>query len=185
MNIGEKIKVIRNFRGLTQRELGIKIGLDKKSADNRMAQYETNYRVPKKETLLMIAEVLDVSPLNFITEVSGSAEEIMQTFFWLDESSRGAINLFQLVKNTGKANSSDDTAVRYNDSDDWPAHPPVGIWFKYGIVDEFLREWLVRSNQLKAGEITRDEYFEWKLNWPRTCDRRGKDKPEKQWRKSE
>ena len=21
-----------------------------------------------------------------------------------------------------------------------------------------------------AGEITRDEYFEWKLNWPHTCD---------------
>ena len=54
--------------------------------------------------------------------------------------------------------------MRYNDSDDWPAHPPVGLWFKYGVVDDFMREWLVRKNELKAGEITREEYLEWKLN---------------------
>ena len=171
MTVGEKIKFIRNFRGMTQKELGIGIGFDEKGADNRIAQYETNYRVPKKDTLLQIAKVLDVNSLNFISEVSGSAEDIMQTFFWLDEDNPGAINLFQLVRNPGKCNASDDTSVRYNDSDDWPAHPPVGLWFKYGVVDDFMREWLVRKNELKAGEITREEYLEWKLNWPSTCSR--------------
>lgn len=127
MTVGEKIKFIRNFRGMTQKELGIGIGFDEKGADNRIAQYETNYRVPKKDTLLQIAKVLDVNPLNFISEVSGSAEDIMQTFFWLDEDNPGAINLFQLVRNPGKCNASDDTSVRYNDSDDWPAHPPVAL----------------------------------------------------------
>ena len=66
--------------------------------------------------------------------------------------------------------AADDTAVRYNDGDDWPAHPPVGMYFQYGLVDEFMREWLLRQQELHAGEITRDEYFEWKLNWPHTCD---------------
>ena len=42
--------------------------------------------------------------------------------------------------------------------------------FQYGLVDEFMREWLFRQQELHAGEITRDEYFEWKLNWPHTCD---------------
>ena len=69
--------------------------------------------------------------------------------------------------------------MRYNDSDDWPAHPPVGLWFKYGVVDDFMREWLVRKNELKAGEITREEYLEWKLNWPETCDDCGKCTPKK------
>ena len=182
MTVGEKIKLIRNFRGLTQKELGIKIGLGEKSADNRMAQYETNYRVPKKETLFLIAEVLSVNPLNFISEVSGSAEDIMQTFFWLDESNHGAINLFQLVRNSGNANNLCETTVRYDDSDDWPAQPPVGLWFRYGIVDEFMREWLVRKNELKTGEIAKEEYFEWKLNWPRTCDSCGKREPRVRWR---
>ena len=55
-------------------------------------------------------------------------------------------------------------------ADDWPAQPPVGMYFNYGLVDEFMREWLLRQQELHAGEITREEYFEWKLNWPRTCD---------------
>ena len=38
------------------------------------------------------------------------------------------------------------------------------------LVDEFMREWLFRQQELHAGEITREEYFEWKLNWPHTCD---------------
>ena len=32
------------------------------------------------------------------------------------------------------------------------------------------------------GEITRDEYFEWKINWQQTCDGCGKFEPKKQWR---
>ena len=53
---------------------------------------------------------------------------------------------------------------------DWPAQPLVGIYFNYGLVDEFMREWLLRQQELHAGEITREEYFEWKINWPLTCD---------------
>ena len=37
-------------------------------------------------------------------------------------------------------------------------------------------------DELKSGEITRDEYFEWKINWPQTCDDCGKREPSKQWR---
>ncbi|MEE0748815.1 MAG: XRE family transcriptional regulator, partial [Evtepia sp.] len=51
------------------------------------------------------------------------------------------------------------------------------------LVDEFMREWLLRQQELHAGEITRDEYFEWKLNWPRTCDDCGKCAPSILWRK--
>ncbi len=47
---------------------------------------------------------------------------------------------------------------------------PWGMYFQYGLVDEFMHEWLLRQQELHAGEITRDEYFEWKLNWPATCD---------------
>ena len=55
------------------------------------------------------------------------------------------------------------TAVRYHDSDNWPAHPPVGMWFNYGVLNDFMKEWLLRKEELKSGKITRDEYFEWKL----------------------
>ena len=60
MTVGEKIKKIRTFRGMTQKELGLAIGFEEKGADNRIAQYETNYRVPKRELLDKIAQALRV-----------------------------------------------------------------------------------------------------------------------------
>ena len=166
MILGERIKRIRTFRGLTQRELGLKLGYEERNADVRVAQYESGYRVPKKDTLMEIARILNVNYINFIIEAPGCAEDIMQTFFWLDEDNRNTFHLFQLVRNPGKCNVSDDKSVRYNDSDEWPAHAPVGMWIDYGLVNEFLREWGLRKEQLKSGEISEDEYFEWKINWP-------------------
>ncbi len=51
MVLGERIKRIRTFRGLTQRELGLKLGYEERNADVRIAQYESGYRVPKNNTL--------------------------------------------------------------------------------------------------------------------------------------
>ena len=189
MTVGEKIKKIRTFRGMTQKELGLAIGFEEKGADNRIAQYETNYRVPKRELLDKMAEALRVDRQNFYTVQPGCAEDFMRTFFWLDEDSPGSIRLFQLVRNPGKCNVSDDKSVRYNDSDEWPAHAPVGMWIDYGLVNEFLREWGLRKEQLKSGEISEDEYFEWKINWPvssSSVDEKGNDKKNNsyQWRKS-
>lgn len=57
---GSRIAFIRNFRGLTQAELGIRCGLRPESAGTRIAQYETNTRCPKQEMLERIARTLDI-----------------------------------------------------------------------------------------------------------------------------
>ena len=81
----------------------------------------------------------------------------------------GGITLFQLVPNQheptwqGEQSEAADTAARYESSDNWPVCPPVAIYFDC-IVDSFMREWLVRQQEYRAGEITKEEYFEWKLN---------------------
>ena len=169
MTLGEKIKKIRTFRGMTQRELGVAVGFDEKGADNRIAQYETNYRVPKNDLLKKMAEALHVDPQNFYTLVPGCAEDILRTLFWLDEDHPGAIRLFQLTPDQERYRSP-DKSVYYKDDEDWPGGPPVGMYFNYGTLDCFMKEWLLRQQELRAGEITRGEYFEWKLNWPQTCD---------------
>ena len=160
MILGERIKRIRTFRDLTQRELGLKLGYEERNADVRIAQYESSYRIPKKDTLMEISRILDVNYINFIAEAPGCAEDIMQTFFWLDEDNRNAFHLFQLVRNPSKCNAPDDKAARYNDSDEWSAHAPVGMWIDYGLVNEFLREWCLRKEQLKNGEIYKLEMKE-------------------------
>ena len=168
MTVGEKIKRIRIFRGMTQKGLGLAVGL----TENRIAQYETNYRTPKKELLNQIAEALHVNSLNFYVEVSGSAEDIMQTFFWMDELNPNTVNLFQMTENPELS-----TEVEYKNSDNWTAPTPVGIFLNYNLVNQFLAEWLTRKTELKNGQITKKEYFEWKLNFPYTCNGGGKFTP--------
>ena len=62
-------------------------------------------------------------------------------------------------------------------------HKRVAVCFDYNILDSFMAEWMLRKQQLRRREITREEYQEWKLNWPSTADDCGKFKPKKAWRK--
>ena len=136
MTIGDKIKKIRTFRKMTQAELGAALGWGEKGA-NRLAQYETNYRVPKKELVTEMAKILNVNPWTLYDATTMDATEFMELLFWIDEFNPSAINLFQMETYPGeKCNSSDDTAVRYHDNDSWPAHPPVGLW-----IIEQLPQW--------------------------------------------
>ncbi len=56
MTIGERIREIRKSRGLTQKELGERLGLSYQS----IAQWENDLRKPKSETILKIASALGV-----------------------------------------------------------------------------------------------------------------------------
>ena len=47
MAIGERIRFFRNMKGITQKYLGMVVGFPERSADVRMAQYETGSRTPK------------------------------------------------------------------------------------------------------------------------------------------
>lgn len=86
--------------------------------------------------------------------------------------------LIHVIKNTSSNNHF--WLDEFNPS----AHAPVCMWFNYGVLNDFLKEWVVRMDELKSGVITRDKYFEWKINWPQTCDGCGKYDPHKKWRTS-
>lgn len=55
MTIGERIKKIRQEKGLSQKELGEKLGV----SQQMIGQWETGKANPKIETLIKIAEALD------------------------------------------------------------------------------------------------------------------------------
>ena len=63
MAIGERIQFFRKLRGMTQKYLGTQVGFPEKSADVRLAQYETGTRTPKADMTAALANILDVSPL--------------------------------------------------------------------------------------------------------------------------
>ena len=140
---------------------------------------------PKKDLVDKMAQALDVNPYTLYDTTGRDASEMMELLFWLDEFNPSALHLFLPRRFPGeKCNEVADTSVYFHDNDSWPAHAPVCMWFDYGVLNDFLKEWVVRMDELKSGETTRDEYFEWKINWPYTCDDCGKFEPKKQWKKT-
>lgn len=166
MTCGEKIKRIRIFRGMTQKELGVLAGLGEPNANIRIAQYECDARIPRANLLDKFAQVLKVNPLNFHSPVPGSAEDVIQTLFWMEEEIPGAICLTQLVGTPDETNSFPSIVVQHSDSDEQATEATTGLYFQDNVMNSYLREWLLRQQKLRRGEITRDQYFEWKLNWP-------------------
>lgn len=118
MTLGQKIKRIRIFRGMTQKELGIKVGYGESSADVRIAQYEAGKRIPKRETILSMAEILKVNPSTFGCEDDRNGMELMQMFLWLEEENSSVISLFQMQQ----------------------AKDQVGLWIENQEMNEFLQE---------------------------------------------
>ena len=102
MNIGEKIKRIRQHRRMTQKELGELVDL----SANRIAQYEMGYRVPKKPLLNQIAEALRVSPLALSDGGNGPANDILEQLFWLDEEQPGVIKLVPTERGAARYNAN-------------------------------------------------------------------------------
>ena len=120
MAVGDRIKRVRNFRGMTQKELGIAVGFDEKSADIRIAQYESNTRTPKEDLLRKIAEVLDVNYRSLYEPTLYAAEDIMYTLFELDEHYPGT-RIYEVTDTTDP---------------DFP-EKHMAVSFRYRLLDEF------------------------------------------------
>ena len=86
MAIGERIHFFRLLRGMTQKYLGMTLGFPEKSADVRLAQYETGSRTPKADLTAALAQVLDVSPHALSVPDIDSYVGLMHTLFTLEDN---------------------------------------------------------------------------------------------------
>lgn len=140
MSIGKKIKFFRKHRGMTQRELGTEVGFPPASADVRIAQYESGNRTPKRYVLNVIANVLGVSPLAL------SVPEIEDDVVLLH-------TLFALENRYGLKLSFDGTTmyacVIISAKRDTPLYSKLYFW-------------LIMKRRLATGEISKEEYDDWR-----------------------
>jgi len=146
MAIGERIKHFRILRGLTQRYLGVLIGFPEKSADIRMAQYETGTRTPKENTVNDLARILEISPAaldipNIETQVG-----LMHTLFALEDIYGLKIGMI-----------NDEICLRLDKE--------KGI--SYLSLLEDLTSWQQIAQKLSDGEITKEEYDNWRYTFPK------------------
>ena len=88
LTLGSRISYIRAFRGITQKELGLKCGFKPGCADVHIAQYEKNERCPKKDMQEKIAEALDVEP-GFLKQYDFSdLNDIFYVYAWIEQMER-------------------------------------------------------------------------------------------------
>ena len=145
MAIGERIRFIRNLRGMTQKMLGIKVGFDKRNADVRMAQYESGTRTPKENLVNALAEALDVSPKALTVPEIDSYIGLMHTFFTIEDLYGLKINQIdgELCLTLDKSKGS-----------------------TFVTMFDMLNSWQKQAEKLKNGEITKEEYDTWRYTYP-------------------
>ncbi|NLA73577.1 MAG: helix-turn-helix transcriptional regulator [Clostridiales bacterium] len=149
MAIGERIRFIRNLRGMTQKYLGIAAGFDEKTADIRMAQYESGTRTPKADMTNTIAGVLDVSPLALSVPDIDSEQGLLHTLFALED-------LYGI-----KVQRIDDEIRLCLDKNKPTTNETV---FK------MLSAWAEQAEKYNNGETTKDQYDKWRYNYPKFDD---------------
>lgn len=146
MAIGERIRYFRNLRKMTQKYLGVSVGFPEKTADIRMAQYESGSRTPKADLTESLAKVLDVSPNALTVPDIDSYIGLMHTLFAMEDVYGLKIDKL-----------NDEICIRLNRE--------TGT--TYTSMFERFSDWQEKAEQYRNGEISKDEYDEWRYNYPK------------------
>lgn len=146
MAIGERIHYFRLKQGMTQKYLGQAVGFPEKSADVRLAQYETGTRTPKADLTAALAQVLDVSPQALAVPDIDSYIGLMHTLFTLED-------VYGLTVNEADG----EVCLKVNKGKGKDAAELL----------KMLCAWKLQTDQLKAGEITQEDYDRWRYYFPK------------------
>lgn len=146
MAIGERIHFFRNKCGMTQKQLGKLLGFPEKSADVRLAQYETGSRSPKADLTAALADALDIAPQALAVPDIDSYIGLMHTLFTLED--RYGLHVDEV---DGEICLKVD--VRKS-SDAAELH-------------QMLCAWRQAAAMLEAGEITQEQYDNWRYHYPK------------------
>lgn len=85
MAIGQRIQFFRNRKGMTRKQFGEILGFPGKTSDVRMAQYESEARVPKHDLVKEMTHILDVSTHALTVPDIDNYIGLMHTFFALED----------------------------------------------------------------------------------------------------
>ena len=146
MAIGERIHFFRLLRGMTQKYLGTAVGFPERSADVRLAQYETGSRKPKAELTAALAQALDVVPQALDIPDIDSYIGLMHTLFALED-------------NYGLTITEADGEVCLKVNKDKSKNAAELL--------KMLSAWKEQADKLSTEEISKEEYDQWRYNYPK------------------
>ena len=153
MTIGERIKRVRMKRGMTQKELGVALGFPERSADVRIAQYESGSRTPKEDLIRQIAAILHVNPHAISSVDYGTYIGLMYALFDLEDTY--GLHIDQI---------DGELCIRLDKyRKDYPE------------LFDMMHKWYEAWKHDQDDPSSLDEYIDWKLNYPHYISRK-KDK---------
>ena len=155
MAIGERIRFFRNKKGVTQKYLGQVVGFPERSADVRMAQYETGSRTPKADLTRTLAGFFEVSTDALTVPDIDSDIGLMHTLFALED-----------IRGLTIGEIDGEICLRLDKSKGRT----------YLSMLEMLSRWANEAKKLEAGEITREEYDHWRYTYPAVEAQRTRDR---------
>ena len=145
MAIGERIRFFRNLRGMTQKALGMAVGFPEQSADIRIAQYESGTRTPKPDLTSELARILGVSSQALNVPDINNHIALAHTLFVLEDT-------------CGLSIKEKDSTI-YLEID-------LTQDGKTEEMESLLTAWKMQAAKLDAGEISREEYDQWRYQYP-------------------
>lgn len=143
MAIGERIRFIRNLKGMTQKYLGMSIGFSERTADIRMAQYENGTRTPKQDLINTIAGQLDVSSSALNVPDIDSELGLIHTLFALED-----------IYGVTVKNVDDEIHVCFNSN-----NTSTQLY-------EGLTEWAKAKQLFDKNSVIKRNYDNWRYNYP-------------------
>lgn len=146
MAIGERIHFFRILRGMTQKYLGTVVGFPERSADVRLAQYETGTRKPKAELIAALAQALDVSPHALDVPDIDSYIGLMHTLFALED-----------IYGLTVSETDGEMCLKVNKDKGKDAAELLRM----------LYAWKEQTDKLSAEEINKEEYDNWRYHYPK------------------
>ena len=146
MAIGERIHFFRLMRGITQKYLGTAVGFPERSADVRLAQYETGTRKPKAELTSALAQALDVAPQALDVPDIDSYIGLMHTLFTLED-------LYGL----SVSEADGEVCLKVNKDKGKDAAELL----------KMLYAWKEQADKLNAEAIDREQYDQWRYHYPK------------------
>ncbi|MBR1741835.1 MAG: helix-turn-helix domain-containing protein [Lachnospiraceae bacterium] len=144
MAIGQRIKFFRNRKGMTQKQLGEILGFLGKTSDVRMAQYESEARIPKQELVNEMAQLLEVSPHALTVPDIDTYVGLMHTLFALEDMYGLKIGEIE-----------GEVCLRLDKSN----HSYLSMF-------DMLHAWQTQAARLENGEISKEEYDTWRYRYP-------------------
>jgi len=146
MAIGERIHFFRLMRGMTQKYLGTAVGFPERSADVRLAQYETGTRKPKAELTSALAQALDVAPQALDVPDIDSYIGLMHTLFTLED-----------IYGLTVSETDGEVCLKVNKDKGKDAAELL----------KMLYAWKEQADKLSADEIDREQYDQWRYHYPK------------------